>query len=124
MSLLIAAAAVLSCGLNATPDGTRASDGSVALMNAPIPDQLLQSLATGTPPPPTLQFAGEPMAMPEWIIRMPSESNTRFMIARLSRDLFTHVIRVGWIETRDDGTNHFIETARGTCNVKEAGEAK
>ena len=117
MSLLFTAA-LLSCGLTAAPDGTPAPDGSVAMINAPIPDELAQSMASKIAPEPTMQFAGEAIATPEWMIGIKRESEIRFMVARLSHALLAYDVRIGWVDVREDGSNVFTETSKGTCRIK------
>lgn len=113
------AAALLSCGLTAAPDGTPAPEGSIAMINAPIPDELVRSLATRIAPAPTMRFVGETTPTPEWIIGFKRESETKFRIARLTYGMLTYDIRIGWVEVQNDGTNIFTETSKGTCQIKE-----
>ena len=118
--ILSIAAAILSCGLTAAPDGTPAPQDSVAMLNAPIPNELATSLATRVAPRPTMSFVGEPNAEPEWIMGLKKESESKFMIARLSEGLLAYGIRIGWVDVQEDGSNTFTETSKGTCQVKEA----
>ena len=120
MSVLVAAAAMLSCGLSAAPDGTPVPAGTVPMINAPIPDDFAASLATRIAPEPEMRFTGEPIASPEWTLGLNRESDTRFMVARLSPGLLAYDIRIGWVEAMPDGSNTFSETSRGTCRVTEA----
>ncbi|RJY08573.1 hypothetical protein D6201_03625 [Aurantiacibacter aquimixticola] len=62
-------------------------------------------------------FAGETTSEPEWLIGISQESETRFMIARLSQDILAYDIRIGWAETMSDGSNVFTETSSGTCRI-------
>lgn len=90
------------------------------MINVPIPNELTTSLATRVTSRPTMLFVGEPNAEPEWVVGLKKESESRFMIARLSDDLLAYGIRIGWVDVQDDGLNTFTETSKGTCQLKES----
>ena len=126
MSLLLASAAgamVLSCGLTATPDGEAAPAGSVVALNAPIPDNLAASLASGSPPPARMVFTGESGIEPEWIVGIKSDPAKGAQISRLSRDVFGLKIRIGWALQRAYGTYDFTPTSSGTFQIKAGAAA-
>ena len=124
MSVLLAtsAAMVLSCGLTAMPDGQKGQDGTIPMINAPIPEALAASLASGSPPPARIRFADSRELMPEWIIGIQSDPGRGNLLARLSHDVFGFKVRFGWAGTSPgaDGISSFAETSAGTCRVKDA----
>ena len=126
MTAFLAASAtlVLSCGLNATPDGQKPPNGDVVMVNAPIPANLAESLASGSPPSAKMKFddAQTPMPGLEWIIGLRTDPARGTLLARLSRDIFGFKVRFGWasVNTDTDGFYAFGQTAAGTCQIKDA----
>ena len=124
MSILLAtsAAMVLSCGLTAMPDGEKGPVGTIPMINAPIPEALATSLASGSPPPARIRFADSRDLMSEWIIGVQSDPERGNLLARLSHDVFGFKVRFGWAGQNPgaDGISSFAETSVGTCQVKDA----
>jgi hypothetical protein len=111
---------VLSCWLNASPDGVAAPAGKLAALTAPIPDNLTKSLESGSPPQASMVFSGEASPAPEWIVGMKSDTTQGTQISRLSRDVLGFKIRIGWALQAADGTYTFKLTSSGSCQVKPA----
>lgn len=94
------------------------------MLKAPIPDDLAQSLRTGSPPPPRLTFDGDRVVEPEWIVGIKSDPAKGLLLSRLSRDVLGgHKIRIGWASPKPDGTYTFTPTSNGTCQIKDGANA-
>ena len=116
MTLFLTAAA-LSCAMSSAPDGSPIPDGSIPIINLPIPDDFAASLASRMAPEPAIAFANEPDAATEWILGLKKESERRMMVARLKDSMLNYDVRIGWIELNTDGNSVFEETAVGTCRL-------
>jgi hypothetical protein len=117
---LAAAVMVLSCGLNASPDGVAAPAGKLAVLTVSIPDNLAKSLESGSPPPASMVFSGEASPAREWIVGMKTDPTQGAQISRFSQDIFGFKIRIGWAVQATDGTYTFKPTSSGSCQVKPA----
>ena len=121
MSVQLAATAmVLSCWLDASPDGVAAPAGKLGALTMSIPDNLAKSFESGSPPQASMVFSSEAPHAPEWIVGMKSDTTQGTQISRFSRDILGFKIRIGWALQAADGTYTFKPTSSGSCQVKPA----
>jgi hypothetical protein len=119
----VASAVVLACVVPLPlKAGQEAKDREIAMIRAPLPEAMIQSLR-GPVPLSTQRFIGESGDRHEWIIAKPPGPNGTTKMLRLTPQgpgYYPYKVKFGDAKLTADGAWNFTFTAEGACRIEQA----
>ena len=105
-------------------EGQDAKDRDIAMIRAPLPDAMIQSLQ-GSAPLSTQRFVGESGPQYEWIVANPPGPSGATKMLRLTPrgpGYYPYKVKLGDAKLAADGAWEFSFTAEGSCRMEQAAD--